>query len=248
MAQSNTTTASVENKDSADVESLAEVVDDSRDVEKTSDEAGAENGKNSGGAKPAPAEAKTKPVVDAGKSSSWRSLLGTGPGRIIRVLVALALVAGVAGVCVLGYMVASKNDAIDSMTTSSENAVRAEKMALDYATGAANMDYRDLGPWNKQLIANTSPELASKLTEAASSMEQVITPLQWTSSSRPIAAQVKSHTGPIYVVNAFVSVTTKNVQAPDGVQSTATYTVTLDSSKNWVITDVGGIDTAVGAN
>lgn len=34
---------------------------------------------------------------------------------------------------------------------------------------------------------------------------------------------------------------TKNNQAPEGVQSTATYSVTTDSNNDWQITDVGGI-------
>lgn len=119
----------------------------------------------------------------------------------------------------------------------------AESVALDYARGAANLDYRDLKAWTGRLTANTSQELNAKLTEAATSMQQVITPLQWTSTATPIAAQVKSHNGSLYEVLAFISVNTKNAQAPDGVQSTATYTITMDSARDWTITDVGGLAT-----
>jgi hypothetical protein len=54
-------------------------------------------------------------------------------------------------------------------------------------------------------------------------------------------AKVRSSAGGIYTVDCFVSVQTKTVQAPDALQSTATYSVTIDSNQNWVITDVGGI-------
>lgn len=189
---------------------------------------------------------QTAESADGGKLRRGLGVLTGVQLSLGRLLVALLIVVMAVVIGVLGYQVSSKSDTIEAMQVSTENTEHAQKIAMDYAAGAANMDYKDLASWNKRLTQNTSPELASKLTEASSSMEQVITPLQWTSTSQPIAAQVKSHMGSTYVVNAFVSVTTKNAQAPDGVQSTATYTITLDSAKNWLITDVGGIDTAVG--
>ncbi|MDS1114806.1 hypothetical protein RD149_13615 [Gordonia westfalica] len=155
------------------------------------------------------------------------------------------VVAMIATIGILGYVVADKSDTVNTMQSEASAAAAAEKRALDYATGAAEMNFKDLAAWNTRLTANTSPELTAKLTDAASSMEQVIVPLQWTSTAQPIAATVKSHEGSVFVVAAFVSVMTKNAQAPDGVQSTASYTVTMDSSKDWLITDVGGIDGAV---
>jgi Mce-associated membrane protein len=76
-------------------------------------------------------------------------------------------------------------------------------------------------------------------------MEQIITPLQWVSTSTPIAAKVRSESNGIYVVDCFVSVLTKNSQAPEGIQSTATYSLNIDSRNDWVITDVGGIESAL---
>jgi Mce-associated membrane protein len=120
----------------------------------------------------------------------------------------------------------------------------AEQVSIDYAKGAAEMDYRDLPAWSNRLTANTTPALRKKLTEAATSMEQIIVPLQWVSTPTPIAAAVRSEHDGVFVVNCFVSVVTKNIQAPNGIQSTATYTVTLNKNDNWVITDVGGVDSA----
>ncbi len=51
----------------------------------------------------------------------------------------------------------------------------------------------------------------------------------------------------IYVVDSFVSVQTKTVQAPEALQSTATYSTTIDSNNNWLITDVGGYRISDGA-
>ncbi|BBB43421.1 hypothetical protein [Mycobacteroides abscessus] len=123
----------------------------------------------------------------------------------------------------------------------------AEQVALDYAKGAADMNYKDIPGWTKRLTANTSPELTKKLKEAAAAMEQIIVPLQWVSTPAPIAAVTRSEHDGVYVVNCFVSVTTKNAQAPDGIMSTATYTVTINKNDNWVITDVGGVDSAMKA-
>lgn len=123
----------------------------------------------------------------------------------------------------------------------------AEQVALDYAKGAADMNYKDIPGWTKRLTANTSPELTKKLKEAAAAMEQIIVPLQWVSTPTPIAAVTRSEHDGVYVVNCFVSVTTKNAQAPDGIMSTATYTVSINKNDNWVITDVGGVDSAMKA-
>jgi hypothetical protein len=76
-------------------------------------------------------------------------------------------------------------------------------------------------------------------------MEQILVPLQWNSTAHPLAAKVRSETGGVYVVDAFVSVLTKTAQASDPLQSTATYSVTVDSSKDWQITDVGGVGDAL---
>ena len=76
-------------------------------------------------------------------------------------------------------------------------------------------------------------------------MEQILVPLQWNSTAHPLVAKVRSDTGGVYVVDCFVSVLTKTVQAPEPLQSTATYSITIDSSKNWQITDVGGVGAVV---
>jgi Mce-associated membrane protein len=160
--------------------------------------------------------------------------------------VALIIAVLVAAVAAFAWLYIDARGALDAKTHGSENNAHAEKIALDYAVNAAAMDFKDLNAWKVKLVADTSQELNDKLTKAATSMEQILVPLQWVSSAQPITATVRSSTGGTYVVNCFVSVETKTVQAPDPLQSTATYSLTIDSNKDWQITDVGGIGAVVG--
>lgn len=157
------------------------------------------------------------------------------------------IVALVAATAVLGWFYVDARQQLSAQATQQANDARAEKTALDYAVNAATMNFKDLQGWKVKLVAGTSPELSKKLSEAGTSMEQVLVPLQWSSSAQPLVAKVRSSNGGIYVVDSFVSVQTKTVQAPEALQSTATYSTTIDSNNNWQITDVGGIGSAMGA-
>jgi flagellar basal body-associated protein FliL len=155
------------------------------------------------------------------------------------------IVALVATIGVLAWLYWQAQQKIDTQAQQSANYAHAQKIALDYATNAAAMDYQKLDEWKAKLVAGTTPELKDKLTKAATSMEQIVVPLQWSSTATSLAAKTRSNTGTIYVVDAFVSVQTKTVQAPDPLQSTAAYSVTIDSSKGWQISDVGGIGAVI---
>ena len=189
-----------------------------------------------------PADAESKDASAATKSSgrprsvslSLRSLV---TGAVIVLLVAAA--------ATLGWLYIGARNQLHAQTVQSANDSRAEKIALDYAVSAATMDYKDLQAWKVKLVQGTSPELNGKLSDAGTSMEQVLVPLQWSSSARPLVAKVRSNTGGVYVVDSFVSVDTKTIQSPDPLQSTATYSTTIDSNNNWLITDVGGIGSAL---
>lgn len=148
----------------------------------------------------------------------------------------------ISAVGVLAWLNISTQNQLDAQAREAGNINRAEDIALDYAVNAAEMDYRDLNAWKVKLVNGTSPELKERLTKAADDMEQILAPLQWNSSARPLAAKVRSDVGGVYVVDSFVSVLTKTMQAPEGLQSTATYSITIDSNNNWQITDVGGVD------
>lgn len=162
-------------------------------------------------------------------------------GLVIGALVATLVVA----VGVLAWLYIGEKHKLNAQARQSENIAHAEKVALDYATNAAAMNFQDLNGWKAKLVAGTGPELKDRLSKAADQMEQVLVPLQWNSTARPLAAKARSSTGSVYVVDSFVSVLTKTAQGPDPLQSTATYSITVDSSKDWQITDVGGIGAAL---
>lgn len=157
----------------------------------------------------------------------------------------VVIVVLVGAVGVLSWLYVGARHQLDEQARQSENNVHAEKIALQYAGEAAAMNYQDLNAWKDRLVAGTSPELKDKLSEAATSMEQILVPLQWNSTAHPLAAKVRTVTDGAYVVDAFVSVLTKTAQAPEPLQSTATYSVTIDSNKDWQITDVGGVGDAL---
>jgi hypothetical protein len=160
-------------------------------------------------------------------------------------LIGAVIAALVVAVGVLTWLYVGGQHKLDAQARQSENRAHAEKVALDYATNAAAMNFQDLNGWKVKLVAGTSPELKDRLSKAADQMEQILVPLQWNSTARPLAAKVRSSTGSVYVVDSFVSVLTKTAQGPDPLQSTATYSITIDSSKGWQITDVGGIGAAL---
>jgi hypothetical protein len=165
----------------------------------------------------------------------------------VRSLVIGAVIAIMAAaIATLGWLYIDAKRQLDAQASQSANDARAEKIALDYAVNAAVMNYEDLQAWKAKLVAGTSPELNQKLTEAAKSMEQIVVPLQWTSTAEPLVAKVRSNSAGIFVVDCFVSVQTKTVQGPEALQSTATYSVTIDSNHDWQITDVGGVGAVVG--
>ncbi|MFZ2511273.1 MAG: hypothetical protein WAW85_09325 [Gordonia sp. (in: high G+C Gram-positive bacteria)] len=162
------------------------------------------------------------------------------------VVVAVAVIAVVVAIGILSWQLASAKSDLSERNRQAAASARAEQVALDYAVGAADMDFRDPGTWRKRLTEGTSPELAERLNKAATSMDQIIQPLQWTTVSEPIAAKVESSSDGVYQVVAFVDMLTTNTQRPDGVQSTATYRLTIDSGQDWQITDISELPSALG--
>jgi Mce-associated membrane protein len=166
----------------------------------------------------------------------------------VRSLAVGAVIVGlVAAVGVMTWLYLGTKATLDDEARQADGTRHAEQIALDYAVNAATMDYNDLGPWKQNLVKGTTPELNDKLTKAGAAMEQILLPLQWSSTAHPLAAKVRSHDNGVYVVDTFVGVMTKTVQAADSLQSTATYSITIDSNNAWQISDVGGIAAVVGS-
>lgn len=162
------------------------------------------------------------------------------------------IMSGLLGVAVLSavgfgaWKLHDTSTELDALHTQNALQADAEQTALNYATGAAQMDFRDLESWRSRLTANTTSALADRLNQAATSMEQIIVPLQWSSTAQPIAAKAEAAGGGTYSVDCFVSVRTTNAQSPEGIQSTATYKLTMDSSDGWRITEITGVGTTLG--
>jgi Mce-associated membrane protein len=157
-----------------------------------------------------------------------------------------AIVALISGLAVMSWLYIGERGEVQATARAAGDRQKAEQIALDYAVNAAAMNFQDLNTWKGKLVNGTSPELKDKLSKAANSMEQLLVPLQWTSTAEPLAAKVRSETNGVYVVDTFVSVLTKTTQAPDNLQSTATYSITIDGNNDWAISDVGGIGAVVG--
>jgi Mce-associated membrane protein len=151
-----------------------------------------------------------------------------------------------AGIAVMTWLYLGERDVVEAQRQKEANNQRAEQVSLDYAVNAATMNYQDMNAWKAKLVAGTTPTLTEKLTKAATSMQQLLVPLEWKSTAQPLVAKVRSDTNGIYVVDTFVSVLTTTTQAPDNLQSTATYSITIDHSNGgWQISDVGGITAVV---
>lgn len=180
-------------------------------------------------------EATTRPSEPRRVSLSVRTLAAS--------LLMLILVATAAATTWLYF---DERNIVQTQNAEAADRAHAEQIAMDYAVNAAAMNYQDLNAWKVKLVNGTTPELHDKLAKAANSMEQLLVPLQWTSTAKPLVAKARSQGNGVYVVDTFVSVVTKTTQAPDNLQSTATYSVTIDSKNGWQITDVGGIGAVVG--
>ncbi|MGW6728561.1 hypothetical protein ACWF9G_21890 [Nocardia sp. NPDC055029] len=117
----------------------------------------------------------------------------------------------------------------------------AERIATDYGVGASTIDYRDVAAWFARLRSGTSPQLAAKFEATAPQLEQILLPLQWTSTATPLSASVISESGGIYKVNAYFTVVSTSAQTPGGSATTVTYSLTIDRAAGWQITEVGGL-------
>ncbi|AEF39614.1 hypothetical protein [Hoyosella subflava] len=159
-----------------------------------------------------------------------------------------AILALIVVVAALSWLLWSAKADLRDLEARDADYQRAEEVAVEYATGASEVDYQDSDAWLTRLKANTSSQLANKFDATAPKLQEILIPLKWTSTGVPIAAKVSSESGGIYYVNVFLNVTSSSAQTPNGAQTTVTYNVTVDSNSDWAVTDVGGMDGALPAN
>lgn len=223
----------------SDVESAAdEVADDQETTQKVS-------------------TAKPKPATKTARASAEPAAEKQAPSGIVVTPLMLGLSAVVVLLAVaataFGFLwqsaASDRDDARDQLaavTQAEDRNARAKDVAVKYAIGAATVDYQNLAPWRTALVANTTPELANTLKTAATDLEQMYVPLQWQSTATPLGTIVASDKDDLMVVNVFVNVITKTTQGPQGIPSVTTYSLTIDTKQNWVISEVSGTDGAMG--
>lgn len=184
------------------------------------------------------------PVDDITDTDGQRDsdvIAGTRGRLPLRAVVGVVGALLVAALAIVGWQWNDVRNERDALVADAAGRAEAEQVALDYALGAAEMDFRDLGAWRGRLTSSTTPELRERLDQAATSMEQIIVPLQWTSTAEPITAKAVSGPDGTYTVDCFVSVRTTNAQAPEGIMSTATYRLGMDDRDGWTITEISGV-------
>ncbi|MET9485282.1 MULTISPECIES: hypothetical protein [unclassified Nocardia] len=167
--------------------------------------------------------------------------------RLSTLATAAVVVVSCTGSAILGLLLWQSHSDVSGRDRAAADTHRAEQAATDYAVGAATVNYQDFAAWIGKLKAGTTPQLATTFDATAPKLEQVLAPLKWTSSATPIAAKTRSTAGSVYTVDVFVNVSSTSAQTPDGSQTTVTYTVTVDRSQDWKITDVGGASAALPA-
>lgn len=175
------------------------------------------------------ASAKTRAVSVPVRTLAWSAAVA------VPAVTAVAL--GVA-------LVSAHGDIAHRDTVAADN-TRAEQTASDYAVGASTVNFADFDSWVARLKKNTAPALSNKFDSTAPKLQDLLTPLKWTSTGSPIAAKVVGESGGVYKVNVFVNVSSTNAQNPDGAQTTVTYNVSVDRNADWKISDVGGLDGAL---
>ncbi|GAA1102850.1 hypothetical protein [Tsukamurella strandjordii] len=156
------------------------------------------------------------------------------------VIITVAVIAVIAAAAIFGFLYFKTRGELNDQKAADADRAHAEKVAADYATGASTFDYRDLGSWTNRLTTGVSPALKNKYEATTGAMNQLLQPLQWVSKGTVMDAVVSSESGPVYKVNAYVSVDVTNAQAPSGRTTMTVYNITLNKDDNWQITDVGG--------
>ncbi|MFI6213424.1 hypothetical protein ACIBCD_15660 [Nocardia brasiliensis] len=183
----------------------------------------------------------TEAEAPASGTTTTRSVSISVPTMIWTVVTAsltvLALVLG-------GFLISARAD-LGARDSAAADDKHAEQIATDYAVGAATVNFADFNSWVGKLKANTTPALATKFETTAPKLQEILTPLKWTSTATPVTAKVISESAGVYKVNVFVNVTSTNAQDPSGAQTTVTYNVSVDRNADWKITDVGGMDGAL---
>ncbi|MGO3326403.1 hypothetical protein [Gordonia sp. (in: high G+C Gram-positive bacteria)] len=170
------------------------------------------------------------------------------PALIASLLAGLLIVVLAATTVLFVLRDSSARSDLDAMRASAADDAGAQEVAGKYAVSAATLDYQDLTPWITAMKKGVSPELSKRYDAVGQTMEQIITPLRMKTSAELVTTSVSDSEGDLYRVDAVVNVNTSTVQNPNGSNAVAVYKLTLDRSKDWLITEVGDPTNTVAGN
>ncbi|WP_232541593.1 hypothetical protein [Nocardia bovistercoris] len=189
---------------------------------------------------------ETTDTDDAAREASPPPGARTVSIRLSTVVTGVVIAALVISTVVFAVLYFSAESTLSDRDQVAADDKHAEEIASSYALGASTIDYRDVNAWLGRLKTGTTPQLSAKFDATGPQLEQILLPLQWNSTATPLSAQVLSESGGVYKVNAYLNVNSTSAQNPAGGQTTVTYSLTIDRNANWQISDVGGLQNAIG--
>ncbi|MGW4634475.1 hypothetical protein [Nocardia sp. NPDC004415] len=167
--------------------------------------------------------------------------------RLSTVLGAVALVALTIATVTFAWLYHTAAEGLAERDARAADDRHVTQLATDYAVGASTIDYREVPTWLGRLKTGTTGQLAAKFDATAPQLEQILLPLQWTSTATPLSAAVVSESGGVYRVNAYLDVVSTSAQTPEGTRATVAYALTIDRAAGWQITEVGGLQNTLPA-
>ncbi|QIS13045.1 hypothetical protein [Nocardia arthritidis] len=159
--------------------------------------------------------------------------------RVSSLVAAAVISLLIAAVAVLSVLVAGARGDLADHDAAAADTRHAEKVATDYAVGASTIDFNNLDTWVGRLKTNAAPTLSTRFDATAPALRELLTPLKWVSTAKPIAAKVLSVTNGAYTVDVFLTINSTNIQNPQGALATVDYSVTVDKNSGWQVTEAG---------
>ncbi|WP_019202602.1 hypothetical protein [Tsukamurella sp. 1534] len=160
--------------------------------------------------------------------------------RVFTTVVVTAVVTGLLALSILfAVLWNGSRTELDGLERDAADRARAEQVAADYAVAVATIDYRDPAPWRAAMVAGVTPELKARLEAAVGTMNQVLQPMQWVSTATLDDAVTTSVDGDVFTVSVYLGVERSTVRGAGRDPGETVYTITLDRSRDWIITGVG---------
>ena len=143
------------------------------------------------------------------------------------------VIAGISALCVaalvatvvLAVLLAGRSGELNEERDLNQDKATAERIAGDYAVGAATFGYDGLGTWATALKKGTSAQLTSRFDTAVSALTPLIQETQWKQTATLLAAKTTDIRGGQMVVQVFVSTHMTSTQVPGGLNTVTPYSI-----------------------